>query len=248
MRLIECYIENFGKLSEKRIAFTEGLNAIREDNGFGKTTLAVFIKVMLFGMSDTKKAQLDENERRHYLPWSGGRCGGSLTIEVEKKRYRIEREFGKRASLDSFSLYDLTLGRRSDDYSSAIGEELFGIDGDGFERTVFFSERALLPERGHERISAKLGDLSDTEDDMRDLENALSVLEEQRKYYLKKGGSGEIAELEGQINALTVRLTRLTEIEKRRKDSEERLGRLSVEISEERARRSEKLAKRKRLP
>ena len=54
MRLIECYIENFGKISRQKFVFKDGLNCIKEDNGSGKTTLAAFIKVMLYGMSDKK--------------------------------------------------------------------------------------------------------------------------------------------------------------------------------------------------
>ena len=82
MRLLECYIEGFGKLSKKKYDFSSGFNCINEENGSGKTTLATFIKVMLYGMSDTKKANLDENDRKHYMPWSGGACGGALTFEV----------------------------------------------------------------------------------------------------------------------------------------------------------------------
>ena len=55
MKIIECYVENFGKISAQKFSFTKGLNCIKEDNGSGKTTLATFIKVMLYGMSDTKK-------------------------------------------------------------------------------------------------------------------------------------------------------------------------------------------------
>ena len=47
MKLIECYVENFGKISRQKFSFKDGLNCMTEDNGSGKTTLATFIKVML---------------------------------------------------------------------------------------------------------------------------------------------------------------------------------------------------------
>ena len=53
MRLIELYIENFGKLSNYKYSFTQGLNVINEENGYGKSTLAAFIKSMRFGREDT---------------------------------------------------------------------------------------------------------------------------------------------------------------------------------------------------
>ena len=43
MKLIRCYIENFGKLQNFSYEFKDGLNVIKEENGFGKTTFATFI-------------------------------------------------------------------------------------------------------------------------------------------------------------------------------------------------------------
>ena len=46
MKIKKCYIENFGKLHEFKYEFSDGLNIINEMNGWGKSTLATFIKVM----------------------------------------------------------------------------------------------------------------------------------------------------------------------------------------------------------
>ena len=56
MRLIDCYIENFGGLSQYRLDFQEGLTVVLEDNGFGKTTLAEFIRAMFYGFPRSGKA------------------------------------------------------------------------------------------------------------------------------------------------------------------------------------------------
>ena len=40
MKLLKCHIENFGKLSNFDYVFKSGLNTIKEENGFGKTTFA----------------------------------------------------------------------------------------------------------------------------------------------------------------------------------------------------------------
>ena len=104
MKLIECYIENFGGLSGRKISFAGGLNTVKAENGYGKTTLSVFIKAMLFGLDATKKVRLDENDRKHYTPWQGGRFGGSLTFESAGKVYRIERTFSQKAAEDTFLL------------------------------------------------------------------------------------------------------------------------------------------------
>lgn len=127
MKFIECYIENFGRLHAFRYTFNDGVNSILADNGYGKTTLSVFIKCMLYGMEGTKKQGLDENDRKHYLPWQGGRCGGYLSLSVRGHRYRIERSFGAKESEDSFALYDLDTGKPSADFSSDFGTDALGI-------------------------------------------------------------------------------------------------------------------------
>lgn len=230
MKIIECYVENFGKISARKFSFTKGLNCLKEDNGNGKTTLAAFIKVMLYGMSDTKKTSLEENDRKHYLPWKGGVCGGSLTFSVGKKIYRIERRFAQKASDDSFALYDTATGKECDDFTENLGAELFGIDADGFERTVFLSERSLTPKSENKTISAKLSDLVGCDGDIGEMDVALNNLEKQRKFYHKKGGAGEISDLKAKITEINRSLDNLAESEAALGREEKRMQSLAEEI------------------
>ena len=213
MKLIECYVENFGRLSKQKYSFKDGLNCITEDNGSGKTTLATFIKVMLYGMSDTKKTSLDENDRKHYLPWQGGTCGGSLTFSAGGKIYRVERTFAPKASDDTCVVYDTQSGRATTDFSEGLGEVMFGIDADGFERTVFLSERALTPKSDNKSISAKLSDLVGCDGDIGEMDDAMKALDEQRKFYYKKGGAGVISDTKEKIDEVTRRLDSLKSTE-----------------------------------
>lgn len=214
MKLIECYIEGFGKISRQKYSFTDGFNCIKGDNGSGKSTLAAFIKVMLYGMSDTKKMSLEENERKHYLPWGGGNAGGTLTFSVGSKTYRIERSFATKAADDSCCLYDTATGKICSDFGEVIGEGLFGIDADGFERTVFLSERSLTPKSENKSISAKLSDLVGCDGDIGGMDDAMKTLEEKRKFYHKKGGSGELAQIKSRIIDISRKLDSLEETEK----------------------------------
>ncbi len=227
MKITECYIENFGRLSDKKYVFSDGLNKILADNGEGKTTLSVFIKCMLYGMSDTKKASLDENERKRYLPWSGAAAGGSLSFKIGEKSYRIERSFAPKASEDTFKLYDTTLGRECTEFTEAIGEELFGVDADSFERTLFLSERALAPKNSNKSISAKLSELVGCDGDISSMDAALKLLEEQRRAYAKKGGSGEIADTKEKISRILEELEGIDRAESRIKETENALSALT---------------------
>ena len=67
MKLVSCYIENFGKLQAQSFDFSDGFNSVLQKNGYGKTTLANFIKAMFYGMSATTKKDLDQNDRRKYI-------------------------------------------------------------------------------------------------------------------------------------------------------------------------------------
>ena len=212
MKLIELYIENFGKLTNYKYTFSQGLNVINEENGYGKSTLAAFIKSMLYGLEDTRRPKLDENDRKKYLPWQGGVFGGTLTFSARGKKYRIERTFAQKASDDTFKLYDCESGKESKDYSEKLGDELFLINVDGFERTVFLSERRLSVKNDNKTISAKLSDLVGCDGDVGELDDAIELLEDRRKYYYKRGGSGRISEIRAAISALEVEINDVTRI------------------------------------
>ena len=72
MRIIGLHVQNFGGLCDHTETFAEGLNLRLHPNGWGKSTLAVFIKAMLYGLPATTKRSLIENERKRYFPWNGG--------------------------------------------------------------------------------------------------------------------------------------------------------------------------------
>ena len=229
MRLIKCYIENFGLLHNCEFSFVKGINCCYSENSTGKTTLAAFIEAMLYGIGDTRKQLLDENPRKKYNPWQGGRYGGSLTVEVGKRTYTVERSFGVRASDDTFRLIDAATGKDSSDYRENIGESLFGIDRDGFLRTVFLSEKNLQGKNENKSISAKLSDLVGVDGDVGGYDEAIKLLDERRKFYAKKGNTGEIANVKERILEAQRRLDSLGALGEEIKAKEERLSALRAE-------------------
>ena len=55
MIIKKIHIENFGKLSNVDLQFDKGLNEIFAENGWGKTTLSIFIKAMFYGMPPARE-------------------------------------------------------------------------------------------------------------------------------------------------------------------------------------------------
>lgn len=201
MKLINCYIENFGKLHEYRYSFEDGLNIILEENGWGKTTFAAFVKAMFYGMDYTTKKSVTENERKRYLPWQGGNYGGYLVFAIQDRIYRIERFFGLKDKTDKYTLYDETTGRVSNDFGTRPGEEIFGIDAFAFERSTFF------PQEGkdivmNDSLTAKLSNLSNNGNDVENFQKALDSIDARLKYFKKTGERGRIAELENRISEI----------------------------------------------
>lgn len=212
MRLIKCYVENFGKLSQFSYEFTDGLNVILEDNGFGKTTLAVFLKAMFYGLAGTGKTSVLINERKHYKPWQGGAFGGSVLFEENGKRYLIERFFGEKDAEETFTLYDADTNLVCDDYGRNIGEELFLLDRDAFEKSVYMPQQALQT-AGNDSLSAKLSNLAQDENDMNHYEAAIDALEKKKKELIKLGEKGRIWELKHLISKLEIKLQELENAE-----------------------------------
>jgi len=227
MRIIECYIKSFGSLKDKRLEFDRGLSSIVGENGAGKSTVLGFIKAMLYGLGESRKTSIEENDRKHYLPWGGGFAGGTLTFTAGTKQYRVERSFGRRPAEDTFALYDTHLGRLSSDFGSNLGEELFGIDAEGFERTAYFSERNLIP-KADISSSDVGGEGAISELSAGALAEASEILEEQRRFYFKKGGGGAIADLKNEIRGVERELEGLSAIKARAREAEARINELSA--------------------
>ena len=192
MKLIKCHIENFGKLSNFNYEFKSGLNTLKEENGFGKTTFASFIKAMFYGL-DFKKNTKILIDRKKYDPWQGGAFGGSIEFEINDKKYKIERFFGKKEADDTFKLYDLETNLESNDYTQNIGEEIFKLNKEAYERSTFISGQNIETSM-NDSINAKLGNILESENDINTSEQAMKVLEEAIKNYKKTGGRGEINE------------------------------------------------------
>lgn len=197
MILLSCHVEHFGKLSKFDLNFEEGLQPLLRENGWGKTTLAVFIKAMLFGLPKTTKRKLDENERKKYTPWRGGAYGGELVFAVGEREYRIERYFGEVEGEDTFALYDNRTNKLSDDYGADVGERLFGLNAAAYERSTFFSGRNVEFDGAANSMTAKLNGLLEDEEDIGAYDKAIEKLDEARKRYKQdKGTNGLLDRLE----------------------------------------------------
>ncbi len=208
MKLQKCHIENFGKLANLDYQFSQGLNLFNEENGWGKTTFATFIKAMFYGLPSTSKRSLDENERKKYKPWQGGNYGGYIEFEIGEKSFRLTRFFGKNGSEDIFELVDLSTGKKSQAYSASIGEEIFGLDEEAFERSAFIPQKSLNT-LVNESISNKLTNLMHGTNEQFNIESALALLDRNRASLSNNKKTGQIQMLEDEVEELLFQINSL---------------------------------------
>ncbi|MCR5120360.1 MAG: hypothetical protein K6B44_12175 [Lachnospiraceae bacterium] len=203
MILKKIHVDSFGKLQDYDLELKRGLNGILHENGWGKSTLMSFIRVMFYGFDNEKKRSEIENERRKFTPWlKGNAYGGYIVIEVKGKNYRVERFFDKGG--DVFRLYDADTGLVSQDYSEKIGEELFGIDRDSFSKTVFVAQQACRTEVTSE-ISAKIGNVSEELADMAKFEAACETLHNEQNRLSGRRATGLISKLKNEVAQLKIK-------------------------------------------
>ena len=133
MIILECRVAAFGKLKDKTITLRPGLNVITGVNETGKTTIADFVKAILFGMDEISE------DYKHYKPYDfQGVYGGSLRVIHEALVYEISRDFLTQS---------LSVRRTSDDYVPADQEKwlrdaVSGLTGAQYEESGFLAQEA----------------------------------------------------------------------------------------------------------
>lgn len=244
-----CHIAQFGKWKDADFSFSPGKNSFLWDNGYGKTSFIYFFKLMFYGVSGDRKQDLEENERKHYMPFQGASFGGRIIFRIGEKRYRLERSFGLKKSEDSFRLFDEDSGKESKDYSENIGEELFSLDAESFQRVCMISHEDLHFSM-NSRMHAKLGNVAEDQEDMKKFQQVQTILKDginalspnrrtgnifklkMQEEELSSGLYGKEA-LENAVLSIEKEVLALTEKEARRKEEGKALEEeLSQRISE----------------
>ncbi len=233
MVITKIHVSSFGALNNVDFDFKNGINTIKEDNGFGKTTLSVFIKAMFYGFNK-KGRTVKTDERKQYTPWgSNSLFGGYIEFDFKGKNYRIERFFGQKESDDTIKLYDtatMTEYKGQDN----LGERLFGIDEAGFVSTCFLSQNNY--ENSYVSIISKFEDIAKT-NNANTFIDAKNILENDIKDLKQRGEKGKIPNTQREINAINLELEKKQSIEqylitldKKIKENEEKIKVLDKEI------------------
>ena len=138
-------IKSFGGLTDTTLEFTDRVNVIEGQNEAGKSTIAAFMRYMLFGFGP-EGAPDTLSERKKRISWTSGVAQGSMTVRVKDKRYLINRSTvpvvdaaGRESYREESSIIDLETGTASFGKMPA-GEVFFGVSAELFENTAFIGQ------------------------------------------------------------------------------------------------------------
>ena len=138
-------IKSFGRITDLTLSFSDKVNVIEGENEAGKSTIAAFIRYMLYGFDASVPENDGISERQRRLNWDTGICQGAMTVRVGEKRYVISRttvpteNSGRVSYKEDSSIIDMDTGAPAFG-KMAAGEVFFGVDRDLFENTAFIGQ------------------------------------------------------------------------------------------------------------
>ncbi len=137
-------IKTFGMLTDFVLELSPTINVIEGENESGKSTIAAFIKYMLYGFdNETVPGALDERNKR--INWASGTAEGTMYVKVKDKRYLISRSTSRIENADRItykedcSITDLETGTLAFGKVPA-GEVFFGVDSALFDNTAYIGQ------------------------------------------------------------------------------------------------------------
>lgn len=225
MRILSLSVKAFGKLRDVELTFRNGINVIENVNGFGKTTLANFIRAMLYGFAYSRTKNGVDAQR--FAPWGvSDKFGGSMTVEHNGEIYRIERFFGKTARGEEMLFLNANTNKPIN-ISCSIGEYLLGLTADSYDRSAYFPQEAVEL-YSNDNFEAKLANL--VENSEVDYDKTQKIIREYRKNLkFERGDGGEIYRLNLEKMRLERELDNALQAERRSVQIEERLAQITAE-------------------
>ena len=143
MIIEKIVIKSFGRINDMTFEFSDGVNVIEGENESGKSTIAAFIRYMLYGFTDDGNSGLEERKKR--INWDTGMAHGSMYVRVGGKRYAIHRstvptdKSDRPTYREEASIVDVETGAPVFG-KLAAGEVFFGVDSELFDNTAFIGQ------------------------------------------------------------------------------------------------------------
>ena len=177
MRIEKICMESFMGKKDFTLTLAPGVNILEGDNESGKTTVADFIRFMLYGAS-SKGIGGALSERQRFLGFGETAFGGYMELSARGTRYRIDRKITAAANGFRESLQISDLAAKSQVLKGEnAGDALLGVPETVFSRTAYITQ-ADGAYSGGEELSAAIENLLFSADETVSTEKALKKLDE----------------------------------------------------------------------
>ncbi|MBQ7660717.1 MAG: AAA family ATPase [Clostridia bacterium] len=203
MRIEQIHIDSFMGKKDYTLRFDRGVNIIEGENESGKSTVAAFIRFMLYGAS----SKGEPSARQLYLGFGEPSLGGSMELSTSGGHFRIDRVIHRTQSGFRESVAVSDLDRRCAVFKGENpGEALLFVPETVFEKTAVITQSGE-GYTGGEELSAAIENLLFSADETVSTEKAQKRLDALRVSLLHKNGKGGlICDLENEIAVLEERL------------------------------------------
>lgn len=243
MIIEKIVIKSFGRITDMTLEFSDKVNIIEGENESGKSTIAAFIRYMLYGFEDEKSGGLGERQKR--INWETGRADGSMYVRVGGKRYVISRstmptdDSDRTTYREEASIVDVETGAPAFGKLPA-GEVFFGVDAELFDNTAFIG-RIGDPEIDEDSVKQSIENIIFSGSEKINKARAAARITDKMQALLHEGGmGGAIVDLAHREQDLEERLVSCNSDNRMILDKEAELSRI-------RARRAEAEEKQTKL-
>ena len=217
-----CLNATFGKLTSRTLSFAPGLNIVEAPNESGKSTLAAFLRTMLYGLKTNERGTLADKNR--YAPWSGSAMCGTLELSTELGDVTLQRDTARvSAPMGHFSaVYTGTSEEVAQLTASDCGEQLLGIPREVYERSAFIRQSGLAID-GDAELERRIAALITTGEEGASYSETADTLKKQLNAR-RHNKTGKIPALEQEIAADADNLAELHALTAQRKTAEAELA------------------------
>lgn len=168
MKFNHLKINGFGKLVQKEIELTPGINVIYGENESGKSSLLKCLTAMLYGLAKTKNGKSIPDIER-YKPWKTEEFSASLKYTLDNgENFEVYREFKKKnPSIYNAEKEDISKAFKENKTKGiAFFEEQTGIEEETYLNTAIIEQEGVkLAQASQNSIIQKISNKVSSGDD-----------------------------------------------------------------------------------
>lgn len=194
MKINNLKINAFGKIKDKEIELSDGINILFGENEAGKSTIQKFILGMLYGLSKNKNGK-DISDFEKYKPWHADEYSGKINYTLENgEKFEVYREFKKKnpviynyAKEDISKTFIIDKNKGIDYFT-----EQTGIDEETFYSTAITEQEGVkLSKSSQNSIVQKISNLVSSGDDSISYKKSLEKINRRQNEEIGSGRTSQ---------------------------------------------------------